>query len=735
MTVRASLRFALFGVLAFRGVPAGVSPPPPPPPVAPPLCGASGDRRIRPSTDLYCLELVPRPDVMGLSGVVELGRAASPFDVAVTVDGSQRYDATIVLANLPPPASLGPYTVYLAWVAPPSLAPMIKFGPVTNGRKHLGLIGFDKFLVFVSAEASPNVTDRGGRLVLRGMSPSIRMQQHSMLLLGRARDPMSHAGHQGHGDSAEPRWFMPPGRSGAPMVAMPGVDELVPPATPFLPGWGSGGGGGGFDARTLPEATPRQTIPLRDGDTLALTASLVRRTINGRTLVMYAYNGQYPGPLLRVAEGTSIVVRFKNAIDLPTAVHWHGVRLENRSDGAPGVTQDPVGPGDEFLYRIHFRDAGIYWYHPHVREDIQQDLGLYGNILVRPKRPDAFGPAHREEILMLDDLLLGEAGLVPFGEEQATHALMGRFGNVLLVNGEPSYRIDVRPHEIVRFYLTNVSNTRTFNVSFPGAEIKLAGADAGRYERETWIDNVTIGPAQRYIVDVRFPEAGAYALMNRVQAIDHNIGNFFAEYDTLAAITATGHPIEPDFVNDYERLRVNRDVVTEINRYRPWFHRAPDRELILTLRLGDLPFGVMQMLRRDALYSHPVEMSGTMPMMDWLPTTRQAAWVLRDPATGKENMDVDWSFKVGDVVKIRIGNDRSSLHPMPHPIHLHGQRFLVLAHNDVPNSNLVWKDTVLIPVGGTVDILVEMSNPGKWMMHCHIAEHLASGMMAVFVVR
>ncbi len=714
-------RWALVGALVFAGPPRGVGRP------IVPLCGGADDGSLRPSPDLYCLELVPRPDIPSASGVLELGRASSPFDVAVTAEGSQRYDATIVLAGLPPPTTLGSYATYVAWVAPPALAPMINLGAVTNGRHHLGPIEFDKFLLFVSAESSPNGAERTGRLVLRGMSPSIRMQQHSMLIVGRGSDSANHAGHQGH-DGGTARWSMPPGRPGVPMFPMPGVDGLVPPATPFLPGRG-------LDARTLPEAIPRQVVRPRDGDTVSLTASLVRRTINGRSLVMYAYNGQYPGPLFQVAEGTTIVVRFRNAIDWPSAVHWHGIRLENRSDGAPGVTQDEVKPGEEFIYRIHFRDAGIYWYHPHVREDIQQDLGLYGNILVRPKRPDAFGPAHREEILMLDDLLLGEAGLVPYGQEHATHALMGRFGNVLLVNGEPSYRIKVRPREIVRFYLTNVSNTRTFNLSVPGVTLKLAGADIGRYEREAWVDNVTIGPAQRYVVDVRFPAAGSYALMNRVQAIDHNVGNFFAEYDTLATIAAVGRPIDPDLGRDYRRLRVNRDVVTEIDRYRPWFDRPPDRELLLTVRLGDLPFGVMQMLRRDALYSHPVEMSGTMPMMDWLPTTREVSWVLRDRATGKENMAVDWSFTVGDVVKVRMGNDRSSLHPMPHPIHLHGQRFLVLAHNDVPNENLVWKDTVLIPVGGTVDLLVEMSNPGKWMIHCHIAEHLESGMMGVFTVR
>jgi FtsP/CotA-like multicopper oxidase with cupredoxin domain len=700
----------------------------------PALCGTDSDQRLRPSPDLYCVELIARPDIPAVAATVELGRVQSPFDIATTAVGTHRYDATAVIGSLPPPASLGPYRAYIAWVTPPSLDPMVKLAEVGAGRTHLGEIAYDKFLIFVTAEASPDVTERAGRLVLRGMSPSIRMQQHSMLMVtGSSASPEHH--HEGGGRASgpdstipKPEWSMPPARPGTPMMPMPGVDELVPPVSPYLPGVG-------LDARKLPEASPRRVVTLANGDTLELAASLVRRTINGRSLVMYAYNGQYPGPLLRVDQDATIVVRFKNAIDLPSAVHWHGIRLENRSDGAPGVTQDPVEPGGEFVYRIHFKDAGIYWYHPHMREDIQQDLGLYGNILVKPKRPDAFGPAHREETLMLDDLLLGENGLIPFGEEHTTHALMGRFGNILLVNGATDYQLTARPGEIVRFYLTNVSNTRTFNVSFPGATMKLVGADVGRYERESWTDHVPIAPAQRYIVDVRFPKAGRYSLMNRVQAIDHNIGNFYPDYDTLGVVSVGGETIRPDLTRQYLHLRENGDVVSEVAKYRSWLTRPPDKQLLLTLKLGELPFGVLQMLRRDVMYSHPVEWSGTMPMMDWLPTAREAQWVLRDPETGSENMAVDWQFRVGDVIKIRIGNDRTSLHPMSHPIHLHGQRFLVLSHNDVPASNLVWKDTVLIPVGGTVDLLVEMSNPGKWMMHCHIAEHLETGMMGVFVVR
>ena len=205
--------------------------------VDPSLCGER--EGLRPSPDLYCLDLVARPDLSSESGVLELGRAASPFDVAVTADGNQRYDATLQLADLPPPGTLGPYTRYVAWVAPPSLDPMVKLGPVENGRTALGEISFDKFLVFVTAEASAAVTERAGRMVLRGMSPSVRMQQHSMLMAARTPDSTSGqhllAGHRGaDSNAAAPRWTMPAMSGRASMMSMPGVDGLVPPARPLV---------------------------------------------------------------------------------------------------------------------------------------------------------------------------------------------------------------------------------------------------------------------------------------------------------------------------------------------------------------------------------------------------------------------------------------------------------------------------------------------------------------------
>jgi FtsP/CotA-like multicopper oxidase with cupredoxin domain len=129
-----------------------------------------------------------------------------------------------------------------------------------------------------------------------------------------------------------------------------------------------------------------------------------------------------------------------------------------------------------------------------------------------------------------------------------------------------------------------------------------------------------------------------------------------------------------------------------------------------------------------------IEWEDSMPMMNSMATKANTQWKIIDEASGKENMDIHYTFTKGEKIKIRIINDKDSSHPMQHPIHFHGQRFLVLSMNGVRNENLVWKDTVLVPKDATVDILLDVTNPGDWMIHCHIAEHLSNGMMGMFTV-
>ena len=520
-------------------------------------------------------------------------------------------------------------------------------------------------------------------------------------------------------------WRMPP--MDTPMPMLPGLEGALPPVRPFL-------AARGMDVSMFPEARPSRMVRMADGYTLAVTVSMVRRTLAGHTFVMYGYNGQYPGPVIRAPQGATVVVVVTNEIEWPTTVHWHGVRIDNRFDGVPGVTQKPIERGQSFTYEVHVPDAGMFWYHPHVREDVQQDLGLYGNLLVVSPDPDFFGPVNREEILVLDDMLMDERGIIPWGTEAPTHALMGRFGNVMLVNGLTDYRLRARSGEVVRFYLTNVANTRTFNVRFGGARIKLVASDIGKFEREEWVGSVVIAPAERYVVDVRFDEPGDVAITNRIMAINHFRGTFYPHVDTLAHVTVGDAPAAPDLAAPFSVLRTNADVEADIERYRPYFDRPPDYELETTVRVRGLPLPIVRSMEADTVYVPPMEWNDAMPMMNWLSTAEQVTWILRDRATGAENGDIHWRFKVGDVVRIRVYNNPDSFHPMHHPIHIHGQRYLVVARDGVPTSNLVWKDTAIVPVGSTMDLLVEMTNPGDWMVHCHIAEHLHSGMMFHFHV-
>lgn len=483
--------------------------------------------------------------------------------------------------------------------------------------------------------------------------------------------------------------------------------------------------------RVVVDARPREIVHLRNGDTLILRAGLVRRTIGSRTFIMYGYNGQYPGPLVRVDQGMDVTVRFFNGLDLPSTVHWHGLRLENRFDGVPGMTQAAVAPGDSFVYQLRFPDAGIFWYHPHVREDIQQELGLYGNILVASRRARQRVPVNREEVLALDDFLLGGGQApVPFGRDVPTNALMGRFGNVMLVNGEPHYTLGVQAGEVVRFYLTNVANARTFNLRIPGARLKLVASDLGDFEREEWVESVLIAPAERYVVEARFERAGTYALVNGVQWLDHMMGIFHTVDDTLGRVLVSATPAASNYAASFARLRAHPSAITELSRMRRLGNRAVDHELTLGLKVKGVSPLIMMMMTGMPV---PVDWNDGMPMMNWPLTGTEVAWFMRDEH-GAENMAITWRFHVGDVARIRLTNDPASLHAMAHPIHFHGQRFAVISRNGVANDNMVWKDTALLPAGETMDILLELSNPGRWMAHCHIAEHLGTGMMLTFVV-
>jgi FtsP/CotA-like multicopper oxidase with cupredoxin domain len=539
------------------------------------------------------------------------------------------------------------------------------------------------------------------------------------------------------------------------------------------------------DTSGLPEARSPQSRDLANGDEFDLRIAPVIKQLGDATVRMLAYNGSIPGPTLRVKQGSQVVVNVLNQGDLEATVHWHGLRLDNRYDGTV-QTQPPIPVGGSFSYRLEFPDPGIYWYHPHIREDYGQEMGLYGNIVVIPSEPAYWPPANRELALTLDDVLLEGGRIAPFARSESNHIAMGRFGNVLLVNGEIDQALTARQGEVVRFYLTNTANTRVFNVVVAGARMKRVGGDSGRYEREEIVDGVVIAPSERAVVDVLFEHPGRVMLEHRTPRRTY----------TLAAVTITEDLAEPALASQFGILRTNGEMVAERARIAPYLHAPPDKTLALVavMDMGEpeLPPGAaveyfcpmhpavlsgepgrcpdcgMKLLARAATqvpgpstgareHTHPggegaghapdhtggdhahgadgIEWEDDMVEVNRLTTPANTRWKLADRATGAEGLAIDWRFRVGDHVKIRLVNEMDSDHPMHHPFHVHGAgRFLILSRDGVVEPNLVWKDTVLIPTGQTVDILLDVTNPGLWMAHCHIAEHHESGMMFCFRV-
>lgn len=488
---------------------------------------------------------------------------------------------------------------------------------------------------------------------------------------------------------------------------------------------------GSSSPKSIQAVKQTEVVDLKDGDTYTLTASYVTKEIGGKEQKMLAYNGMIPGPTIRVQQGANVTINFKNDTDLPALLHSHGVRMDNAFDGSQSV-QKEISPGGSFSYKLKFPDAGVFWYHPHTNEVYEQPLGLYGAFVVEPSDKSYYPPVNSEHVIFLSDLPTqnGMITLTPQGKDQV---LMGHYGNVLLVNGQENYSIAAKTGEVMQLDVINAANARPFNFAIAGAKLKLVGGDNGAYEKASWQDSVVLAPSERAIVDVMFTKAGTYALQNKIPSGIATIGQIQVIADTA----------QPSYATEFNLLQENKAVEASIDSFRSYFDKAPDKKLVLSVDFSGMMAGHMQSMSGmnmgdDTNSGEGIEWDNSdsmMQMMNSMATVDETEWKITDAATGKSNMDIDWTLKQGQPVKIEIYNDPNTPHPMQHPIHFHGQRFLVLSINGVKQTNLVWKDTVLIPAGATAEILLDPSNPGTWMAHCHVSEHLQAGMMFQFKVQ
>lgn len=444
---------------------------------------------------------------------------------------------------------------------------------------------------------------------------------------------------------------------------------------------GDGHDHGGVPVPSGPATDATDLVPAEDLDpdpdvvAIELEAREATKTFGASPPTpVWTYNGLTPAPLIDAKVGDKLVVRFKNSLPEPTTIHWHGLRLPAVMDGTLAM-QSPIPPGGTFTYEFTLRDAGFFWFHPHLRSDIQVQKGLYGALRVRgPVEPEV----DQERVLVLDDIKLDKEGKV--SEYLDDHSrMMGREGNTMLVNGVANARVSIDPGALVRLRIVNVANGRFFNLRIPGQRLRVIGTDGGLMPVPYDVETLLMSPGERFdVVFVADAAPGSeLPLVSEPYERGHDSGSLPpVEVARFAVSTSARRPPRP------------------VPASFPAIERLPDGPVDFPIRLNEkLIDGEVMFTINDAV--HP-----DVPVI---------------------------TVKNGDVRVLEVKNESD----MDHPFHLHGFFFQVLAKDGIalaPEA-LANKDTIIVRAKGSLKLVARFDEPGSWMYHCHILEHGEHGMM------
>ena len=392
---------------------------------------------------------------------------------------------------------------------------------------------------------------------------------------------------------------------------------------------------------------------------------------------------------------------------------------------------------------------------------------MYGIIIVEPLSKNYYNDVDMEIPLILDDILLNnnKSSIHLFEDDIETFSLMGRYGNTIFTNGQFEYSLDINKNSIVRFFIVNAANAKPFNFTLQNHELKLIGGDSGKFEKEMFVNSLILSPSERSIVEIFFNETGTFNIINIIPNNNEIIGKIkvIDINKTESKITNVKKETLKDKIHSFFKVKSNEDIIDSIIPLKKYFDIDPDHVIEFDVQnIDNMVTHNMHMnmqtnnnnhnnneLKKSEhtkTYSSDEIHLKNIEKIEWQvndemyefnknSNNKNIKWILRDNETGKENENLILNMSVGDVKKIRFYNNPNSFHPIQHPIHIHGTHFLVLNIDGKQNDNLVWKDTVLIPTGSTVDILVLADNPGKWQFHCHISEHLGAGMSSVINIK
>jgi FtsP/CotA-like multicopper oxidase with cupredoxin domain len=458
----------------------------------------------------------------------------------------------------------------------------------------------------------------------------------------------------------------------AAVLSSAAIVSAQPAATLAPPGWDSG--------IKLPEARDRNPDPkIVEIDLTARVADV--EVAPGRTVHAWTYDGGLPGPLIRANVGDRVIVHFTNRLPEPTTIHWHGVRVPIEMDGVPDISQPEMKPGDTFTYDFVVRDAGLYWYHPHVMSAAQVGFGLYGALLVEDPA-DGVGIADELTIVLSDIGFDSHGVLEPADSGGPAGMVFGREGSYILANGRILPTLVARSGAPQRWRIVNAAKSRYFLLRLGGQPFYVIGGDGGLQEQPQTKDTVLITPGERADVIVAPTGPTGGSLMLRAQLYNRGYGSI--EYRTPENVLKIAFSDQPA-VPKAAMPAVHREIVA------PPIDGATPVEVVLTLP----PAGI------DGKSEYHV---------NGVPYWKAKPY----PA------------KVGETQIWTVKNDTK----FAHPFHLHGFFVLPLDEKLQPIRPMVWKDTVNVPMDATVRLLVVFDErPGMWMFHCHILDHADGGLM------
>ncbi|MCP8895662.1 multicopper oxidase family protein [Shinella daejeonensis] len=393
-------------------------------------------------------------------------------------------------------------------------------------------------------------------------------------------------------------------------------------------------------------------------------------------------DGEVP-PVLRLRRGKAFSLRLDNRLDEPTTIHWHGLRIENRMDGVPFLTQPYVYPGDGFDYAFTPPDAGTFWYHPHCNTLEQIGRGLAGVLVVE----DPDDPVFDAEItLNLRDWRLGGDGqfIAQFRPRDAARA--GTFGTVRTANWRQAPQHDAPAGGLVRLRLAATDVTRILDLVVDGAEAQVIARDGNPVEARFALDGLTIGPGQRLDLALRMPDG------------EGSVAELRDRRGTRPAVLATFRS-------------VGRSLKREIGDLPPLAaNPLPDPDLSSAT---EIPF----ILSASAEERPKDGICGSLGYNFW--AINKVPWAddTGDPTAPLAEM------KAGRTYVFNVENPT----PQLHPLHLHGLVFRPMNSNKQAIRPHV-TDTYLILPDEKVQLALVADNPGDWVFHCHIIEHQKTGM-------